>query len=53
MRVTAIQMNQGSDKAANLDQARRLIAAALVRTARTSSPCRRPGRTWAAGATRA
>jgi len=29
MRISAIQMNQGSDKAANLDQARRLIDAAL------------------------
>lgn len=29
MRISAIQMNQGSDKAANLDQARRLIEAAL------------------------
>ena len=28
MRVTVVQMNQGSDKAANLDQARRLVAAA-------------------------
>ncbi|MDB5415156.1 MAG: putative hydrolase [Rubritepida sp.] len=30
MRISAIQMNQGSDKAANLDQARRLIEAALA-----------------------
>jgi len=30
MRITAIQMNQTSDKAANLDQARRLIEAALA-----------------------
>lgn len=30
MRVTAVQMNQGSDKAANLDQARRLIEAAIA-----------------------
>jgi predicted amidohydrolase len=29
MRISAIQMNQGSDKQANLDQARRLIEAAL------------------------
>jgi predicted amidohydrolase len=29
MRISAIQMNQGSDKPANLDQARRLIEAAL------------------------
>ena len=29
MRVSVIQMNQGSDKAANLDQARRLIEAAI------------------------
>jgi len=29
MRVSVIQMNQGSDKAANLDQARRLIEAAV------------------------
>ncbi|NOG69184.1 carbon-nitrogen hydrolase family protein [Roseicella sp. DB1501] len=29
MRVSVIQMNQGSDKAANLDQARRLVAAAV------------------------
>lgn len=29
MRISAIQMNQGSDKAANLEQARRLIEAAL------------------------
>jgi len=30
MRVTVVQMNQGSDKAANLDQARRLIEAAVA-----------------------
>ena len=30
MRVSVIQMNQGSDKAANLDQARRLIEAAVA-----------------------
>ncbi len=30
MRVSVIQMNQGSDKAANLDQARRLIEAACA-----------------------
>ena len=30
MRATVIQMNQGSDKAANLDQARRLIGAAIA-----------------------
>nr|WP_314075658.1 carbon-nitrogen hydrolase family protein [uncultured Roseococcus sp.] len=30
MRISAIQMNQGSDKGANLDQARRLIEAALA-----------------------
>jgi predicted amidohydrolase len=30
MRVAVIQMNQGSDKAANIGQARRLIEAALV-----------------------
>ena len=30
MRVSVIQMNQGSDKAANLDQARRLIEAAIA-----------------------
>ena len=29
MRVSVIQMNQGSDKAANLDQARRLVEAAV------------------------
>jgi nitrilase len=29
MRVSVIQMNQGSDKAANLDQARRLVESAL------------------------
>lgn len=29
MRVTVIQMNQGSDKAANLEQARRLVGAAV------------------------
>ena len=29
MRVSVIQMNQGSDKAANLAQARRLIEAAV------------------------
>ncbi|MBL6454784.1 carbon-nitrogen hydrolase family protein [Belnapia sp. T6] len=30
MRVSVIQMNQGSDKAANLDQARRLVEAAIA-----------------------
>ncbi len=30
MRVTVVQMNQGSDKAANLDQARRLIEEAVA-----------------------
>ena len=30
MRVSVIQMNQGSDKAANLDQARRLIEGAIA-----------------------
>lgn len=30
MRVSVIQMNQGSDKAANLDQARRLVEAAVA-----------------------
>jgi len=30
MRITVVQMNQGHDKAANLDQARRLIEAALA-----------------------
>ncbi len=30
MRVSVIQMNQGSDKAANLDQARRLVDAAVA-----------------------
>jgi deaminated glutathione amidase len=30
MRVTVLQMNQGSDKPANIDQARRLIGAALA-----------------------
>jgi nitrilase len=30
MRVSVIQMNQGSDKAANLDQARRLMEAAIA-----------------------
>ena len=38
MRVSVIQMNQGSDKAANLDQARRLVegeCAALAALTRT------------------
>src|SRR5215213_2705769 len=30
MRVSVVQMNQGSDKAANLDQARRLVEAAIA-----------------------
>ena len=33
MRVSVIQMNQGSDKAANLAQALRLIEAAIRRAA--------------------
>ena len=54
MRVSVIQMNQGTDKAANIAQARRLIEArARRRPARTWSPCRRPGPISAAAATRA